>query len=200
MGASRAVAPTDELVEQVELARTEALDGVLAVAVGVLMYTLWSGFRASVLTDFAQVIAMLGAVAVIIPVVFFAAGALLRYVSELQPAGLPHLQRPEIRRGDALCWVDEMTRRNLELTETLRPDLDRDDERPATLLGVIDNGLDIVRNVSDQWGVKEDHDCVTVWADVRRRTLDTIKALNERINGDPFGAAAERAARGNSWR
>lgn len=48
--------------------------GVLAVAVGVLLYTLWSGFRASVLTDFAQVVAMLGAVVVIIPVVFFAAG------------------------------------------------------------------------------------------------------------------------------
>jgi len=28
-------------------------------------------------------------------------------------------------------------------------------------------GLDIVRHVSDQWGVKEDQDCVTVWADVR---------------------------------
>ncbi len=48
--------------------------GVLTVAVGVLMYTLWSGFRASILTDFAQVVAMLGAVAIIIPVVFFAAG------------------------------------------------------------------------------------------------------------------------------
>jgi DNA mismatch repair protein MutS len=49
-----------------------------------------------------------------------AAGALLRYVNELQPAGLPHLQRPEIRRSDDLCWVDEMTRRNLELIEPLR--------------------------------------------------------------------------------
>ena len=48
--------------------------GVLAIAAGVLLYTLWSGFRASVLTDFAQVLAMLGAVIVIIPVVFFAAG------------------------------------------------------------------------------------------------------------------------------
>ena len=48
--------------------------GVLAVAVGVLLYTLWSGFRASILTDFAQVVAMLGAVVVIIPVIFFAAG------------------------------------------------------------------------------------------------------------------------------
>ncbi|WP_245190337.1 sodium:solute symporter family protein [Leucobacter exalbidus] len=48
--------------------------GIIAIAAGVLLYTLWSGFRASVLTDFAQVIAMLGAVAIIIPVVFFAAG------------------------------------------------------------------------------------------------------------------------------
>lgn len=48
--------------------------GILAVAAGILLYTLWSGFRASVLTDFAQVVAMLGAVVIIIPVVFFAAG------------------------------------------------------------------------------------------------------------------------------
>ncbi|MGJ9402253.1 sodium:solute symporter family protein [Arthrobacter sp. KK5.5] len=48
--------------------------GILAIAAGVLLYTLWSGFRASVLTDFAQVMAMLGAVVIIIPVVFFAAG------------------------------------------------------------------------------------------------------------------------------
>src|SRR5690625_4749705 len=48
--------------------------GVLVIAGGVLLYTLWSGFRASVLTDFAQVIAMLGAAAIIIPIIFFAAG------------------------------------------------------------------------------------------------------------------------------
>lgn len=50
------------------------VQGVLFVALGVLSYTLWSGFRASVLTDFVQVVAMLGAVVVLIPVVFFAAG------------------------------------------------------------------------------------------------------------------------------
>ncbi|QEE60224.1 sodium:proline symporter [Salinibacterium sp. dk2585] len=48
--------------------------GILFVAGGVLLYTLWSGFRASVLTDFAQVVAMLGAVVVIVPAIFFAAG------------------------------------------------------------------------------------------------------------------------------
>ena len=48
--------------------------GVIAIGAGVLLYTLWAGFRASVLTDFMQVIFMLGAVVIIIPVVFFAAG------------------------------------------------------------------------------------------------------------------------------
>lgn len=48
--------------------------GVLIVAVGVLLYTLWSGLRASILTDFIQVCAMLGAVIIIVPAVFYAAG------------------------------------------------------------------------------------------------------------------------------
>src|SRR5690625_6530382 len=48
--------------------------GIVVVAAGVLLYTLWSGFRASVLTDFGQVMARLGAVGIIIPVVFFADG------------------------------------------------------------------------------------------------------------------------------
>jgi len=49
-----------------------------------------------------------------------AAGALLRYIVELQPQGLPHLGRPQVRRSDEFCWLDEMTRRNLELVEPLR--------------------------------------------------------------------------------
>ena len=48
--------------------------GVVAIAVGLLVYTVWSGFRASVLTDFIQVVAMLGVVIVLIPAVFFLAG------------------------------------------------------------------------------------------------------------------------------
>ncbi|NNG15789.1 MAG: DNA mismatch repair protein MutS, partial [Gemmatimonadales bacterium] len=49
-----------------------------------------------------------------------AAGALLRYLGELQPGGLPHLGRPTVRRSDAHLWLDDMTRRNLELVEPLR--------------------------------------------------------------------------------
>ncbi|MGO3146328.1 MAG: sodium:solute symporter family transporter [Leucobacter sp.] len=48
--------------------------GVIAIGAGVLLYTLWAGFRASVLTDFIQVLFMLGAVIIIIPIVFFATG------------------------------------------------------------------------------------------------------------------------------
>ena len=49
-----------------------------------------------------------------------AAGALLRYLAELQPGGLSHLLRPAIRRPERFLWIDEMTRRNLELVEPLR--------------------------------------------------------------------------------
>ena len=62
-----------------------------------------------------------------------AAGALLRYLTELQPAGLPHLARPQVRRSDAFLWLDEMTRRNLELVEPLRAGA-----RNCTLLETLD--------------------------------------------------------------
>ncbi|MBE4719084.1 sodium:proline symporter [Pseudarthrobacter sp. AB1] len=72
--------------------------GVLAVAVGVLLYTLWSGFRASVLTDFVQVVAMLGAVIIIIPAVFFAAGGSNMFV---QGAGNLTPQQSDFFSSDA---------------------------------------------------------------------------------------------------
>jgi len=51
-----------------------------------------------------------------------AAGALLRYARELKPGGLPHLARPRVVRRGAVLPLDDMTRRNLELVESLRPD------------------------------------------------------------------------------
>ena len=48
--------------------------GVLIAGIGVLSYTLWSGFRASILTDFAQVVAMMAIAVVIIPWVFISSG------------------------------------------------------------------------------------------------------------------------------
>jgi DNA mismatch repair protein MutS len=49
-----------------------------------------------------------------------AAGALLRYLRELQPAGVPQLARPIVERAGGFMPLDEMTRRNLELVESLR--------------------------------------------------------------------------------
>lgn len=48
--------------------------GVIIAGVGVLSYTLWSGFRASVLTDFAQLVAMMAIAILIIPAILFAMG------------------------------------------------------------------------------------------------------------------------------
>ena len=63
------------------------------------------------------------------------AGAVIRYLRELQPGGVPHLMRPTLEMtGDAMP-LDEMTRRNLEHVESMRG---RGEERAGTLVGVLD--------------------------------------------------------------
>src|SRR5215831_5300139 len=61
-----------------------------------------------------------------------AAGALLRYLHELQPSGLQQLARPILERPGGVMPLDEMTRRNLELVESLRGGVE------GTLLSVLD--------------------------------------------------------------
>src|SRR3954471_4717579 len=65
-----------------------------------------------------------------------AAGGLLRYLDELQPAGIPHLAHPKIDRPGGSMPLDEMTRRNLEIVESLRGG-----ETSGTLLAVLDRTL-----------------------------------------------------------
>jgi DNA mismatch repair protein MutS len=65
-----------------------------------------------------------------------AASALLRYLKELQPGGLPHLARPRIERRGGTMPLDEMTRRNLELVESLRGSGEE-----GTLFSVLDQTL-----------------------------------------------------------
>lgn len=66
-----------------------------------------------------------------------AAGALLRYMRELQPGGLPHLKPPRVERSGSIMPLDEMTRRNLELVESLRGGTDQS----GTLCSVLDRTL-----------------------------------------------------------
>jgi DNA mismatch repair protein MutS len=61
-----------------------------------------------------------------------AAGALLAYVREIRPGGVEHLLPPKINRSGSWMLLDDMTRRNLELVESIRP------AEGGTLLGVID--------------------------------------------------------------
>jgi DNA mismatch repair protein MutS len=129
-----------------------------------------------------------------------AAGALLRYLAELQPGGIPHLHRPLVRRSARYLWIDEMTRRNLELIEPLRPGA-----RGTTLLEVLDvtatpMGARLLRRwilspLSEPAAINQRLDAVEVLAtDHRSRSrireaLDGVRDL-ERLAGR---AAAGRA-------
>ncbi len=57
--------------------------GVIIAGVGVLSYTLWSGFRAAVFTDFAQLVALMAVAVVIVPAVLFAMGGPETFVAGL---------------------------------------------------------------------------------------------------------------------
>ena len=65
-----------------------------------------------------------------------AAGALLRYLKEMQPAGVPQLARPTVERAGGVMPLDEMTRRNLELVESLRGV-----DTSGTLLAMLDRTM-----------------------------------------------------------
>jgi len=58
--------------------------GVIVAGVGVLSYTLTSGFRASVFTDFAQLVALMAITVIIIPAVLFSVGGPSVMVEGLQ--------------------------------------------------------------------------------------------------------------------
>jgi DNA mismatch repair protein MutS len=113
-----------------------------------------------------------------------AAGALLRYLADLQPGGLAQLRRPVVRRAEGTLYLDAMTRRNLELVEPLRPGGDQ-----ATLLAVLDQtmtpmGARLLRRwllapLTDPPAIAARHDAVgALVADEPRRSV-----LREALDG-----------------
>ncbi len=129
-----------------------------------------------------------------------AAGALLRYAGELQPGGMPQVSHPSVRRPGDVMPLDEMTRRNLELVEPLRPD-----EKGMTLLAVVDRtitpmGARLLRRwllapLRDRAAIAARHDAVEVLvgdARGRERVRDALDGVRdiERLAGR---AAAGRA-------
>ncbi|HYW31015.1 MAG TPA: DNA mismatch repair protein MutS [Gemmatimonas sp.] len=110
-----------------------------------------------------------------------AAGVLLRYLRELQPGGLPHLARPVVERPGGVMPLDEMTRRNLELVESLRGG-----EIAGTLLSVLDRtSTPMGQRMLRQWLLAPllDRDAI-------EGRLDAVTVLVR----DPVGRAALRDA------
>jgi len=62
-----------------------------------------------------------------------AAGALMKYLSETQKNALEHMQAPRLMEDGRVMLLDQNTRRNLELTDSLRGN-----RRRGTLLGLLD--------------------------------------------------------------
>ncbi len=108
-----------------------------------------------------------------------AAGALIRYMQELQPSGMPHLSRPVVERPGGTMPLDEMTRRNLELVESLRGG-----DSGGTLLSVLDRTLTPMGSrLLHQWILTP---------------LTNVSAINSRLDavalfaGDPIAREAFR--------
>lgn len=110
-----------------------------------------------------------------------AAGVLLRYLRELQPGGLPHLARPIVERPGGVMPLDDMTRRNLELVESLRGG-----ELAGTLLSVMDRtATPMGQRLLRQWLLAP----LMERAAIEQR-LDAVTVLVR----DPVGRASLRAA------
>jgi DNA mismatch repair protein MutS len=110
-----------------------------------------------------------------------AAGALLRYLRELQPGGVPHLAPPVVERPGGVMPLDEMTRRNLELVESMRGG-----DAQGTLLQVMDRtATPMGQRLLRQW----------LLAPLLERAA--IEARQDAVSGlvaDPVGRSAVRAA------
>lgn len=101
-----------------------------------------------------------------------AAGALLGYLEELQPSGVSHVARPKVERAGDAMPLDEMTRRNLELLESLRGS-----ETSGTLIAVLDRTLTPMgARLLRQWILAPLTDVGAI-----DRRLDAVAAFSEAI-------------------
>ena len=91
-------------------------------------------------------------------------GALVGYLAELQPSAIDALKPPRLQRAGAGMALDEMTRRNLELVEPLRPDLAGKGTRAATLIEVLDETLTgMGARLLRQWLLRPLIDADLIW-------------------------------------
>ncbi len=121
-----------------------------------------------------------------------ATGALLAYLREIRPGGFHHLRPPRIHRSGFAMLLDDMTRRNLELVESIRPG------EGGTLLHVLDETVTAMGGrLLRSWVLRPLLDPSAIWdrldaveelfvEDTRRReTRETLKGISdlERLAG-----------------
>ncbi len=98
---------------------------------------------------------------------YVATGALLKYLIEIQKTSLLHINHLEVYESDKFMKIDISSRRNLEITETLR-----DKNKKGSLLWVLDN-------TNTAMGARLLHS----WVD---RPLIDVNNINERLNAVEF--------------
>jgi DNA mismatch repair protein MutS len=106
-----------------------------------------------------------------------ATGALLTYVREIRPQGAEHLRPPRIHRSGTAMLMDEMTRRNLELVESIRPG------EGGTLLEVLDDTVTAMGGrLLRKWVLRPLVVCEDLWA--RQEAVEELfdeKALRQEL-------------------
>ena len=99
-------------------------------------------------------------------------GALMQYLHETQMSSLSHINHIETYSVDSLMILDSATRRNLELTETLR-----DKQKRGSLLWVLDK----TKTAMGARKLREFVEQPLLYKDAIEKRLDAIEAINKEL-------------------
>ena len=99
-------------------------------------------------------------------------GALMQYLHETQMSSLSHINHIETYSVDSFMILDSATRRNLELTETLR-----DKQKRGSLLWVLDR----TKTAMGARKLREFVEQPLLYKDAIEKRLDAIEAINKEL-------------------
>ena len=99
-------------------------------------------------------------------------GALMQYLHETQMSSLSHINHIETYSVDSFMILDSATRRNLELTETLR-----DKQKRGSLLWVLDK----TKTAMGARKLREFVEHPLLYKDAIEKRLDAIEAINKEL-------------------
>lgn len=106
------------------------------------------------------------------PACIASCGALMQYLHETQMSSLSHINHIETYSVDSFMILDSATRRNLELTETLR-----DKQKRGSLLWVLDK----TKTAMGARKLREFVEQPLLYKDAIEKRLDAIEAINKEL-------------------